>query len=187
MTRDVVWDAATWIALITDEKVPDENGRIEHRGAMAKGIMAAAMMGTIRIITPALALIESCGAKMIRTGITTDRLEAFFDHDFIQVAPVDTELARRAREIVRQKVDRSFPHCRPCDATYVATAADWNVPELHTFDKGLLKLSKQFLTRDGQPIVICKPDITTGGTGLFAAPDLSGRRIIDVDAPAPRD
>lgn len=108
---------------------------------------------------------------MVRTGISSDKIEAYFDHDYIEVAPVDTELAKRAREIIKQRLNKSFPYCRPCDATYVATAADWNIPELHTFDKGLLKLSEQFLTRDGQPIQICKPDITTGGTGLFAAAD----------------
>ena len=147
---------------------------------MAKSIQMAARQGTIEIVTPALALVETCGNPVVRTGISNDKIEAYFDHDYIEVAPVDTELAKRAREIVKQRLDKSLPYCRPCDATYVATAADWNIPELHTFDGGLIRLSEKFLTRDGQPIVICKPDINTGGTGLFAAAETSGRRIIEV-------
>jgi predicted nucleic acid-binding protein len=165
-----VWDAAAWIALIIDEKIRDASGRvIEDRGAMARGIQAAARRGVIEIVTPALALIETCGSGMVRNGLSNDKVEAYFDHEYIQVAPVDTELAKRSRGIIQQRLHRSLPHCGPCDAVYVATAADWNIAELHTFDKGLLRLSEQFLTRDGQPILICKPDITIGGTGLFAA------------------
>ncbi|HEY9723794.1 MAG TPA: hypothetical protein V6D47_17415, partial [Oscillatoriaceae cyanobacterium] len=96
------------------------------------------------------------------------KIAAYFDHDYIQVAPLDTALATQARALVQKKPAKGKPYCRPKDATYVATAADWNIAELHTFDRGLLKLSRQFLTRDGQPIVICKPDVNFAGTGLFA-------------------
>jgi predicted nucleic acid-binding protein len=166
--RRVVWDAASWIALIIDEKVRNDEGQvIEDRGAMARGVQRAAERGLIEIVTPALALVETCGHPNTRTEDSAAKIGAYFDHDYIQVAPLDTELATQARALIQQRPAAGLPYCRPKDATYIATAADWNITELHTFDEGLLKLSRRFQTRDGQPIVICKPDVNFGGTGLF--------------------
>jgi len=166
--RRVVWDAASWIALIIDEKIRDENGQVtEDRGAMARGVHRAAEKGLIEIVTPALALVETCGHPKTRTEDSAAKIGAYFDHDYIQVAPLDTELATQARTIIQRRPAAGLPYCRPKDATYIATAADWNITELHTFDAGLLKLTQQFQTRDGQPIVICKPDVNFGGSGLF--------------------
>jgi predicted nucleic acid-binding protein len=167
--RRVVWDAASWVALIIDEKIRDATGIVtEDRGALARGVQRAAERGQIEIVTPALALVETCGSKMIRGGaVSADKVEAYFDHDYVYVAPLDTQLAKVAREVVAQRLARSLPYCRPCDATYLATAIDYNIPELHTFDGPLSKLDRQFSTRDGRPIVICRPDINLAGTALF--------------------
>lgn len=166
--RQVVWDAASWVALIIDEKVHDAAGNVtEDRGDMARGVQRAAESGILEIVTPSLALVETCGNPATRSATTARKIGAYFDHDYIQVAPLDTELANRARALVQQRPATGDPYCRPKDAVYVATAADWNIPELHTFDGGLLKLSHKFLTRDGQPIVICRPDVNLGGATLF--------------------
>jgi predicted nucleic acid-binding protein len=165
--RRVVWDAAAWIALIINEKVQSEDGSIEDRGAMARAVQRAAERGLIEIVTPALALVETCGHPQTRSGDSASKIAAYFDHDYIQVAPLDTALANEARGLVQRRPDQGQPYCRPKDAIYLATAADWNIPELHTFDGGLLKLSRKFLTRDGQPIIICKPDLNLGGSALF--------------------
>lgn len=168
--RQVVWDAAAWVALIIDEKIRDKAGNvIEDRGDMARGVQRAAESGILEIVTPSLALVETCGNPETRSAATAQKIAAYFDHDYIQVAPLDTELATRARALVQQRPATGDPYCRPKDAVYLATAADWNIPELHTFDRGLLKLTRKFLTRDSQPIVICRPDVNMGGASLFEA------------------
>lgn len=169
--RQVVWDAASWIALISDEKIRDTAGNvIEDRGTMAGDVQKAAMRGLVEIVTPALALVEVCGRSDVRTKVTSDTIGAYFDHDYIQVAALDTVLAHQARAIIQKRPAKGKPYCRPKDAVYVATAVDWNITELHTFDNGLLKLTKQFLTRSGQPITICKPGIHLARTDLFCRP-----------------
>lgn len=168
-TRQVVWDAAAWIALIIDEKIRDPSGKVtQDRGAMARGVQVAAERGSLEIVTPALALVETCGQHIVRTTISDGKVEAYFDHDYVQVAPLDVQISKAARTIVKAKLPSSLPYCRPCDAVYVATAADWNITELHTFDGGLIKLSGQFKTRDGRPIIISYPDVSTAGTPLFS-------------------
>ena len=165
--RQVVWDAAAWIALINDEKFPGPDGKIEDRGAMARGVHIAAMRRQVEIVTPALALVETCGHPDTRSEALSAKIAAYFDHDYIQVAPLDVALAHQARSLVQRKPARGEPYLRPKDAVYVATAADWDIVELHTFDAGLLKLSQRFQTRDGRLITICKPDLGIGGTPLF--------------------
>lgn len=167
--RQVVWDCASWVALIIDEKIRDDSGNItEDRGAMARGVQRVAERGQLEIVSPALALVETCGHKT--RAVSPEKVEAYFDHDNVQVAPLDVQMAKVAREIVKKRLAAGLPYCRPCDATYVATAAEWNIPELHTFDEKLLKLNRQFQTRDGRPIIICKPDLNLGSTPLFGAP-----------------
>lgn len=167
--RRVVWDAACWIALIMAEKIRNSAGDIvEDRGTMTRGIQRAAERGLLEIVTPALALIEVCGHPAARTEDSASKIEAYFDHGYIQVAAIDTDLAKQTRALIRKRLPDGLPYCRPRDATYLATAADWNITEVHTFDHGLLKLTGQYLTREGSPIAICKPDITVGGTGLFS-------------------
>lgn len=166
--RRIVWDAACWIALITEEKIRDADGAVtEDRGAMARGVQGAAGRGILEIVTPALALVETCGNPQTRSESSAAKIAAYFDHDYIHVASVDTDLATQARALIQRRRGPGLPYLQPKDAIYVATAADWNIAELHTFDGGLLKLTRQFLTRAGEPIEIRKPSVLTIGGGLF--------------------
>lgn len=165
--KRVVWDAAAWIALISDEKIYSDGALVEDRGEMARGVIRAAERGLLEIVTPALALVEVCGPPDTRTKASSANIGAFFDHGYIQIASVDTTLSTLARSFVQTRLV-GLPYCRPYDAVYVATAADWDIDELHTFDRWLIRLSGQFQTNDGRPISICEPRLVSSEDDLFS-------------------
>lgn len=158
-TKKVVWDAASWIALIMDEKIRDADGVVtQDRGQLARTVHKAAERGHLELVTPALALAEVAAKDAIRTD-APDKIAAFFDHDYIFVVAVDTLMGRTARELIMRERPRDQPRLRPADSIYVATAVETNVAEIHTFDRKLIDLSGLFETRDGTPILIRPPTL----------------------------
>ena len=158
-TKQIVWDAASWIALILNEKIRDETGAvITDRGLLAKTVHRAAERGHLELVTPALALAEVTTKHEIRKG-EPDKIKAFFDHDYILVVPVDTVIAGVARDFIMKKRASDQPLLRPNDAIYIATAAELGITEVHTFDPKLERLSGLFETLSGKPIKIRNPTL----------------------------
>lgn len=73
----------------------------------------------------------------------------FFLRPFIVQKPVTREIAELARDVVWDYA------IKPQDAVHVATAAYFQIPELHTFDGGLLKHRQ--LVINGYTLLICVP------------------------------
>lgn len=168
-TKRVVWDAAAWIALITDEKITDDSGSVtQDRGLLARTVLNVAERGLLEIVTPALALAEVSAKNGIREG-GEDKVKAFFEHDYILVANVDTTIGNTARRLIMLPRPKSQPLLKPADAIYVSTAVENNIAEIHTFDGGLLNLSEVFKTRSGTPIVISVPKHDAGSAPLLKA------------------
>lgn len=165
-TKQVVWDAAAWIALILNESIVTDSGAT--RGQLAKTVHRAAERGNLELVTPALALAEVTTKEGVRNG-DPDTVRAFFDHAYILVVPVDTIIGGEAREFIMQKRPKDQPLLRPADSIYLATAAELNISEIHTFDPKLEKLSGLFKTRAGSPIIIRNPSLEAEGTLLAAS------------------
>lgn len=166
-TKQVVWDAAAWIAMILDEKIRNESGAVTaDRGLLARTVHRAAERGHLELVTPALALAEVCCKAGIRED-EPDRVAAFFDHDYILVVPVDTVIGTTARELAMRARPSDQPLLRPNDSIYVATAVELDIAEIHTFDPKLEKLSGLFDTRSGVPIIIRNPTLESGENNLL--------------------
>ena len=154
----ICWDACTWIALIQQERIRDDSGKIiEDRYALARSVIDRAERGAVEIVTSGLCLVE-----VSKDSPTTsrDQLVAYFENDYIILVPVDRLVGERARSLM---FDR-HPQLKPPDATHLATALIANADELHTFDARLLEFDGQLTKRDGSILRICKPAM--GGTAL---------------------
>ena len=154
----ICWDACAWIALIQQERIRDESGKItEDRYALARSVIDRAEKGAVEIVTSGLCLVE-----VSKDSPTTsrDQLVAYFDNDYIILVPVDRLVGERARSLM---FDR-HPQLKPADATHLATALIANADELHTFDGRLLEFDGKLTTRDGSLLRVCKPAM--GGSAL---------------------
>lgn len=165
-TKRVVWDASAWIAMILDEKIALPGGGEQNRGQMCRTVIGQAERGKLEIWTPALAIVETVAKSEIRR-LSEEKVRAFFEHEYVFVVSLDTEMADVARGLLQQKLDRSLPWLRPADATYVATAAIGNIDELHAFDGPLSKLTGQFKTHDGRLITIREPQLSAASAPLL--------------------
>lgn len=170
-TKRVVWDAACWIALIINETHRDEKtGLVVERGLLARTVHRSAERGGLELVSPSLALAEVTRKNEVREDDDADKIARFFEHDYILIAAVDTVMGNTARDLIRQKWPKDQPLLRCNDAIYLATAAELNIPEVHTFDDKLIRFSGKFRTRDGDPILIRHPSLEAeSGTLLSAA------------------
>lgn len=157
--KRVCWDACAWIALIQNEQIRDEQGKLaEDRGQMARAVFEAAKRGRIEIVTSGLSLAEVCKKREIKDA-DPSRLKDVFEHEFIVVAPLDFQVGEKARELMMA----GHFGLKPQDACHLATAAIIpNVTELHTFDGKLLDLDLKIAKADHSPLRICKPHLDTG-------------------------
>lgn len=142
----VVWDACAFIAYIQQEV------RVEGRASLCSSVLRHAQRGNIEIVTSTLALAEVRKAGIHTDWDTVDKVAGFLDQPFIHAVPLDFSIGREAR-----KLGLTFD-LGPQDAVYLATAAVLDVPVLHTFDRGLLDVTMQAMTRQGRPIRICWPE-----------------------------
>lgn len=149
----VYWDACTWIAYINQEKaVAAEDGTTENRFAKCLEVLDKANNKKIEIVTSAFTLSEVCKSPKVRES-PLDNLPGFFEKSYIIVVPVDLAIGRRAQNMQAS----GLVSLKPADSIHLASAIRAKVSELHTFDRGILKLDGVVPGADGNPIKICKP------------------------------
>lgn len=163
-TKRVYWDACVWLALILREKIPLPGGGIEDRETMCRTVIEAAKKGSLEILTSTFCLVEVCKTPSDKK-ITSDKLAAFFENDYILLTNLDRMVAERGRELM---VHHSG--LKPPDAVHVATAAvSPGVEEMHTFDDRLLGLDGVIDKANGTKLKICKPDFGAAPAPLLEA------------------
>lgn len=162
--KRVCWDACAWIAVIRQERLPNED-----RNAMGREVLAAADRGQVEIVTSALNLSEVCKTKCSpqntqdNRGVGERRLAEYFEREDVLMLNVDRFVGVTARRLMLQQL----PGLRPADAVHVATALVADAVELHTFDDKLLKLNGRIQRDNGKPLVICKPHIEKAAAPLL--------------------
>jgi predicted nucleic acid-binding protein len=142
----VSWDSCAWISLIQKEKIRGPDGKvIEDREKLCKAVLRQAEKGTLRIASSAMCLPE------VIKGATDD----YFEHEFILMVQVDTNVGAMARALMQ----RGHPKLRPIDAVHIATALAANAQALHTFDKRILALDGVLDMPMGGKLRICRPSL----------------------------
>ncbi|MGY3328520.1 putative nucleic acid-binding protein [Mesorhizobium sp. USDA 4775] len=155
------WDSGAWIDLL--------NGKPQTKRAL-EIIYNAAKRGEVEIWTSTISHVEvfmlesEKGTHKPYPSANEDVIAQLLEQPFIKLIPVDLEIARHARKILRETP--GFKN-KP-DAIHLASALRWSVDALHTFDTSdLISRNGQFTKKDGTPLLICVPDETTDGP-LFA-------------------
>lgn len=149
----VYWDACAWIAYINQEKaIQLRDGTIENRFAKCREVLEQANNKKLEIVTSAFTLAEVCKKPEIRES-PLDHLPAFFERSYIVIVPVDMAIGLKAQNMQVS----GLVSLRPADTIHLASAIRAKVKELHTFDRGILKLDGLIPGADGSPIKICKP------------------------------
>jgi predicted nucleic acid-binding protein len=152
--KKICWDACSWIAHIQREKITMPNGRVVDRGALCRSVIKQAEKGGIEIICSALCLAEVCKHPGAHSQ-GQDKLAAYFENDYILIAPVDRMIGEAARSLMY----KGYSKLKPPDAIHVATAANISgITELHTFDQKLLDLDSIIDAADGTKLRIVQPD-----------------------------
>lgn len=151
--RRVYWDACIWFAVIKQEP-----GRFQR----ASHVLDLARRGEVEIWTSSLTLAEvfrkQCGDPGTQhAGLTEDEdkpFEDFIAQDFVVEVQIDHRIGVAARRLLRK-----HPRLKkPQDAIHLATAADGDIDEFHTFDgANLLPLDGEVFTRGGKALKICLP------------------------------
>jgi predicted nucleic acid-binding protein len=119
------WDAVTFLRFLQDAE----------GGDVCAAVLQEASNDKIQIVTSALTLAEVIKLKKHKAIPKTDaqKIHAFFQHQYIIVKDVNRYIAEAAQRMVWDN------GINPKDAVHVATAVYFHVPQLNTFDKGLLK------------------------------------------------
>lgn len=123
------WDSAVFLALLNAET---------DRLQACQGVIAAAQRNEVHIVTSAITLIEVIKLRGERPlGIEHEEtIRKFFEREFIVIRPVDTSMGLAARKLIW-----TYPHLKPKDAIHVATAVEYRVASLDTFDEDLIRLN----------------------------------------------
>lgn len=157
----VYWDSCAWLGLINGEptRKPDLDA-----------VYGNARRGFIEIWTSTIAVVE---VNRLETEMNVPRpvspeglavIDNILMQPFVKLVAVDTIVATRARQLLRETVGLTK---RP-DAMHLATAIVWNVPIFHTYDgNDLLHLNGKVTCDDGMEITITVPSDPTAG-GLLA-------------------
>jgi predicted nucleic acid-binding protein len=127
-TQRRYWDSDAFLGWLKAE--PDKVSECQ-------AVIREAEAGQTEIVTSALTLAEVLylrGHQPIPSA-DAEKLERFFEHEYIVVNDVDRMLAEEARKLVWNQ------GIRPKDAIHVATAIDAEVERLETFDADLIKRS----------------------------------------------
>ena len=150
------WDACIWIALIRQEEA--------ERAERCEAIIERARKGDAEIWTSSLTLAEAfkvkCGEETKSLQAEKDALfEQYLQQDFVFEVQVDHNIAVTARRLLRANQALKKPN----DGIHLATAALYNVDELHTFDGvNLIRLDGLISMRNGNKLKICEPPRATG-------------------------
>jgi predicted nucleic acid-binding protein len=152
--KRVAWDACVWIALIQQERIRDDAGKIaEDRYAMCRDVIKAAEAGKIEIVTSALCYAEVCKNRGV-VDKDEDKIAAFFENDYVLPVSLDRAVGETARHLMMSGLTK----LKPADACHLATALIANVDEFHTFDEKLLGLDGKIDKPNGTKLKICEPD-----------------------------
>lgn len=140
--RRVLWDSACCLAFLKGEA---------DRVDLCEEVLDQAKAGKVEIVLSALALAETLnlsGAASIPKA-SRETVRKFFARSSFVVADVTRRISERAQDLV-------WDHgVKPKDAVHVATALEYAVPVIHTFDGALIALSKRL---GGVPkLQICAP------------------------------
>lgn len=157
----IYWDSCAWLGLVNGE-----SGRRQE----LEIVYGQGRNGIIEIWTSTLSIVEANRldsevgmAKPIPTD-SLATLDNMLFQPFVKLVPVDTDIARRARRLVRETPGLG----KKADAIHLASAMRWNVPIFHTYDgNDLLHLDQKLNCDDGSVLTICEPSDPTEG-GLFA-------------------
>jgi hypothetical protein len=90
-----------------------------------------------------------------------------FQQPHVKRVQLDTEVARFARSLKQTHHDAGLKS-RP-DSIHIATAAYYNLDELHTWDNAhILPFDGKIMRRDGKPLRILIPNVTGLEGTIFA-------------------
>lgn len=151
--RRVYWDACIWFAVIKQE--PGRFVRANH-------VLEQARRGEVEIWTSSLTLAEAfrkqCGTPGEQhAGLDEAQdvaFEEFVAQDFVVEVQVDHAIGVSARRLLRKHTKLR----KPADAVHLATAAESQVDEFHTFDSAnLLPLDGLVFSKSGKALKICEP------------------------------
>lgn len=158
----IYWDSCAWLALINEEagRKPDvdavytqaRNGNIELWTSNVSIVEANRLEAEMQLSKP----VPAGGLAVI---------DAILFQPFVKLIPVDTDIAVRARNIIRETPGLKIK----ADAIHLASALRWSIPILHTYDRDdLTHLDGQFVCEDGTNLTICHPKDPFQDEGLFA-------------------
>lgn len=155
--RKLYWDSCAWLGLLNEESGKHRELEIIFNGAKR---------GHFEIWTSALSLVEvnrfadELGQPKPLGDDQLALIAAVFEQPFVKIVPLDMEIGRRSRSLVRETPGLT----KKLDAVHLASALRWNVDALHTYDNDdLLHLDGQFSCKDGRKLKICYPDELTDG------------------------
>lgn len=156
----VYWDSCAWLGLVNGEQ--DKKAALGNTYNQARKGLIQIWTSTLSIVEANRLTSESGAPKPLPPDSIRQFDDVFFQH-FVYLVPLDTPIARTARNMVRET-----PNLRKkADAIHLATALFWSIPVLHTYDENdLLHLDRQMNCRDGTVLRICRPGEETDG-GLF--------------------
>ena len=145
----IYWDACTWLGLLNQE--PDKLSDVEL-------IYQKAEQGKVTLCTSAYTLIE-CNRFADEEGKPkplseegTMKLTIFFLKPFIQIIPLNTNIAHSALNLWRTEAKMRK------DVIHVASALVHNIEMMHTYDnEDLLSRSREFHCKNGNPLIIEVP------------------------------
>lgn len=158
----IYWDTCAWLALINGE---------DGRKPDVDAVYSQARNGNVELWTSNIAIVEANRleaemqqAKPLPEG-SLAVLDAVFFQPFIKLIPVDTDIATRARQLIRETTGLRVK----ADAIHLASAIRWNIATLHTYDgSDLTHLDGKMSCDDGTTLTICHPKDPFQEGGLFA-------------------
>lgn len=149
----VVWDTNVAISLLQNEQ-----GRLED----IEPFIEDAEAGRLEILFPETSVVELHNLRGLQEqGVATEEVREiihdFLDRPYLLRRPLHRRLANLASELAMVHRIR-----RAADAVVLALAKQEGVREIHTYDKGLIRLSGKI---GDPPIAIGLPE--HGGDTLF--------------------
>jgi predicted nucleic acid-binding protein len=158
----VYWDACAWIGLINSEP---------KKIHPLRTIWEEAQKGKYEIWTSVYSYVEVFKVKSengdeLTPDLSDKAVEDLLTQPYVKRAQIDVNIAKLARDL-RRSLSNDGLRSRP-DAIHLATAAFWNLDELHTWDQThLLALNGKVTRRDGRNLIIRIPGPEVSGP-LFA-------------------
>jgi predicted nucleic acid-binding protein len=127
------WDAGVFLALLKNE---------EWRIAEIQAVLKAAEAGQVLIVTSSVSLVEVVKLDQKQAIIEIPpadcaKIEGFFQRSYISVRLLDPRVSAMARQYIWQH------GLSTRDAMHLATAVRYRIPQLDTYDQGLLDLNGQ--------------------------------------------